>query len=160
MLHFITEREGPAAAGTEPVVRLVFDKLGGVATLGVDVASSADLAGVVIQRIPLKALSYIQRCSHFSDVEIGRLVIPPRTLRHRQAKRQPLTVEESDRLVRLARVQALTEEVFADREKAGTWLREPLGELSGKTPLDLATTEAGVRVIEEILARIDWGAAA
>ena len=43
---------------------------------------------------------------------------------------------------------------------ANRWLREPLGELSGKRPLELAQTEAGARVVEQILAKIDWGAAA
>jgi uncharacterized protein (DUF2384 family) len=35
-----------------------------------------------------------------------------------------------------------------------------LAELNGETPLDLARTEAGARVIETILAKIAWGAAA
>jgi putative toxin-antitoxin system antitoxin component (TIGR02293 family) len=73
---------------------------------------------------------------------------------------EPLTVEESDRLVRLARIQALAEDVFADVVKANRWLRERLGILGGKAPLELAQTDAGARVVEQILAKIDWGAAA
>lgn len=144
----------------EPVVRAVFEKLGGRSTLGMEVASAADLARAVSFRIPLKALTYVQRKGSFSDTEIWRLVIPARTRRHRQVRREPLTVEESDRLVRLMRVQALAEDVFGDSSKANLWLRQPLGELDEKQPLELAQTEAGARVIEQILARIDWGAAA
>jgi Helix-turn-helix len=40
-------------------------------------------------------------------LDIGRFIIPECTQRHRKAKRQPLTVEESDRVVRLTRIQAL-----------------------------------------------------
>lgn len=69
-------------------------------------------------------------------------------------------MEESDRLVRMARVQALAEDVFADTDRANRWLREPQGELSSTAPLDWARTEAGARLVEEILAKIDWGAAA
>ena len=144
----------------EPVVRAVFEKLGGRSTLGVDVASAADLARVVLVRIPLKALTHVMRTGSLSDAEIRHFIIPARTRRHRQQRREPLTVEESDRLVRLTRIQALAEDVFGDSAKANRWLREPLGELNGEPPLELAQTEAGVRVVEQILAKIDWGAAA
>ena len=46
---------------------------------------------------------------------------------------QPLTVEESDRAVRLLRVQTLAEETHADNEKANRWLRDALTELDGET---------------------------
>ncbi|MGH8209406.1 MAG: type II RES/Xre toxin-antitoxin system antitoxin [Steroidobacteraceae bacterium] len=144
----------------EPVVRMVFEKLGGRSTLGMDVASAADLARVVMIRIPLKALTHVLRTGSFSKNEIQHFVIPARTHRHRQQSREPLTVEESDRLVRLTRIQALAEDVFGESTKANFWLREPLGELNGKPPLELAQTEAGARVVEQILAKIDWGAAA
>jgi uncharacterized protein (DUF2384 family) len=35
-----------------------------------------------------------------------------------------------------------------------------LTELDGETPLEIAQTEAGARVIETILGKIAWGAAA
>jgi uncharacterized protein (DUF2384 family) len=54
----------------------------------------------------------------------------------------------------------LAEDVFGDPDKANRWLRESLGELSNTAPLDWARTEAGARLVEEILAKIDWGAAA
>jgi putative toxin-antitoxin system antitoxin component (TIGR02293 family) len=69
-------------------------------------------------------------------------------------------MEESDRVVRLTRVQALAEDVFCDVAKANTWLRQPLGVLDGKCPLDVARTDAGARLIEQILGKLDWGAAA
>ena len=148
------------ARSSEPVVRAVFEKLGGRATLGVDVASAADLARIVSVRIPLKVLMYVKRTGSLSDAEIEHFIIPARTRRHREHKKERLTVEESDRLVRMARIQALAEDVLDDEAKAHTWLRQPLGMLNGKAPLELAQTEAGARVIEQILAKIDWGAAA
>lgn len=144
----------------EPVLVAVFGKLGGRRVLGADISSAADLARVVAGRIPLKSLEFVQKSGSFSDAEIQHLVIPARTRRHRQEKKERLTVEESDRLVRLTRIQALAEDVFGDSEKANAWLREPLSEIDGIAPLELAQTEAGGRVIEQILAKIDWGAAA
>ena len=96
----------------------------------------------------------------FSDREIERFVIPARTRRYRREHREPLTIEESGRLVRLARVQALAEDVFGDAAKANQWLRQGLAALGGQAPLQLARTEAGIRVVEQILGRLDWGAAA
>jgi len=144
---------------TQPLVDTVFRKLGGQQVLGQKVTSDADLARLVHRRIPLRALIYVKR-GGFSEREIGRFIIPERTQRHRRAKRQPLTVEESDRVVRLTRIQALAEDVFGDAENANRWLRENLAILDGKAPLEVARTESGARVVEQILAKIDWGAAA
>ena len=144
---------------SQPVVDTIFRKLGGREVFGQKVTSEADLARLVHRRIPLRALIYVKR-GGFSDQEIGRFIIPERTQRHRKAKRQPLTVEESDRVVRLTRIQALTEDVFGDVEKANRWLRENLAILDGRAPLEVAGTESGARVVEQILAKIDWGAAA
>lgn len=146
-------------AHAEPVVEAVYRKLGGRRVLGQAVASEADLAKLVLGRIPLAALGAMQN-NGFSDREIDRLVIPSRTRRHRETKKESLTVEESDRLVRLARTQALAEDVFGNRDKANKWLRESLGILDGRSPLEMAKTEAGARIIEQILGKIAWGAAA
>jgi putative toxin-antitoxin system antitoxin component (TIGR02293 family) len=143
----------------EPVIATVYRRLGGRQVLGEEVTSDADLARLVHRRIPLRVLAYVKR-GGFSDREIWQLIIPERTQRHRKARREPLTVEESDRLVRLTRIQALAEDVFDDAQKANRWLREELGILGGKAPLEVAQTDAGARVIEQILAKIDWGSAA
>jgi len=144
----------------EPVIDMVFRKLGGREVFGQEVSSEADLAHVVRHRLSLKVLAFLNERGGFSDQEISRFVIPERTQRHRIAKQQPLTVEESDRVVRLARLQSMAEDVFADSERANRWLREKLGILGGNAPLEVAQTESGVRVVERILAKIDWGAAA
>ncbi len=143
----------------EPVVAKVFHKLGGRSALSTDVFSDADLARVVQRGVPLKVLTHVLRAG-FSQQEIHNFIIPARTLRHRKSKKEPLTVEESDRVVRLARIQALAEEVFGDAPKANRWLRERLRLLDNKSPLDVARTESGARLVEQLLAKIDWGAAA
>jgi putative toxin-antitoxin system antitoxin component (TIGR02293 family) len=141
------------------IIEEVARKLGGPAVLGAEIHSQADLAMVVRRRLPLAALEGLVRAG-LSDREIERLVIPQRTRRHRAEKNQPLTVDESDRAVRLVRIQSLAEEVFGDTDKANRWLRKGLAELGGETPLTTAQTEAGVRVIETMLGKIAWGAAA
>jgi len=141
------------------VVEEVARKLGGRPVLGTAVHSQADLALAVRNRLPLAALKGLVQAG-ISEEEIERFVIPQRTRRHRAEKRQPLTVDESDRAVRLLRIQTLAEQTFGNTDKANRWLRRPLTELGGETPLALAQTEAGARVIEAILGKIAWGAAA
>lgn len=141
------------------VVEEVARKLGGPSVLGRNIRSQADLALAVRERLPLVALKGLARAG-LTEQEIERFVIPQRTRRHRADKHQPLTIDESDRAVRLLRVQTLAEDTFGNKEKANTWLRRRLAELNGETPLDIAQTEAGARVIETILAKIAWGAAA
>lgn len=117
-------------------------KLGGVPVLGLEVRSQADLATAVRKQLPLSALKGLGRAG-WSEQEIERFVIPQRTRRHRADKGQPLTIDESDRAVRLLRIQTLAEETFGNKEKANLWLRRTLTELGGETPLVVAQTEAG-----------------
>lgn len=141
------------------IVEDVARKLGGCSVLGAEVRSQADLALAVRNRLPLSALRGLSQAG-LSEQEIERYVIPQRTRRHRADKKQPLTVDESDRAVRLMRMQSLAERTFGDREKANRWLRRALTELGGETPLVVSQTEAGARVIETVLGKIAWGAAA
>lgn len=83
-------------------------------------------------------------------------MIPMRTLaRRRESKR--LTAEESDRLVRLARVFTHAIDVFGDREKAATWLKRPNRVLHNMAPIDTLDTDLGVQEAETVLGRIEYG---
>lgn len=141
------------------LVEEVARKLGGQSVLGRNVRSQADLALAVRHRLPLMALKGLVQAG-LSEQEIERFVIPQRTRRHRAEKKQPLTMDESDRAVRLLRIQTVAEDTFGNKEKANTWLRRPIAELNSETPLVIAQTDAGARVVETILAKIAWGAAA
>jgi putative toxin-antitoxin system antitoxin component (TIGR02293 family) len=93
----------------------------------------------------------------FTKQEIFQLVIPQRTLTHRKGKAVRLNRDESDRVLRVARIFMLTVQVFGNREKAWHWLRKPKWLFDDKAPLDLLDTEAGTRAVEEELIRIDEG---
>ena len=133
--------------------------LGGVAGVGLEVRSDADMAGAVAGGFPVTAVDALKQ-SGVTDAEVGSLIIKPRTLSHRRANGGRLTVDESDRAARVARGLVLAERTFASREKAHRWLHRSLGALGGRTPMELIRTDAGARVVENLLARISWGAAA
>ena len=121
--------------------------------------SDGDLARLVEHRLPLTTVESLS--SHgISDEEIYAFVLPRRTLAHRRSRKEPLTEEESDRAVRLARISSLAEEVFGDDAKAARWLRKPKVRFEGRSPMELLRTEAGARLVEEMILQIDYGFAA
>ncbi len=135
------------------------EQLGGLDILGCRVLSDADMARAVELGFPVDAIDELRRTG-VTDREIGNLIIKPRTLSHRRAKRSRLTVEESDRAARVARILALARKTFANRDKADRWLHKELSALDGRRPMDLIRTHAGARIVEDLLTGIAWGAAA
>lgn len=121
--------------------------------------SDQEIADAVRNRLPLSVLADARDLG-LTEAEIDSLVIPQRTRRHRAARNEPLTIDESDKLMRLLRIVSLTRETFGEDARALAWLRRPLRELGRESPLMMSGTEAGGRVVETILAQIAWGAAA
>ena len=125
--------------------------------LGIPVpAAAADVLRVVEDRL---APSVINRLVSrgIERSEIDAVIIPLRTLQHRRSRREKLTVEESDRVLRVIRVLALAESVYGSRERALAWLRRPHARLDGRAPLSLLNTGTGSRIVEELLVQIDEG---
>lgn len=89
--------------------------------------------------------------------EIDAIIIPLRTLQHRRSRREKLTIEESDRVLRVIRALSLAESVYGARERALGWLRKPHPRLEGRTPLSLLKTDTGSRIVEELPIQIDEG---
>jgi putative toxin-antitoxin system antitoxin component (TIGR02293 family) len=119
-------------------------------------ATEGDILRIVEGRL---APSVIKRLSTLGleRSEIDAVVIPSRTLQHRRSRREKLTVEESDRVLRVIRVLSLTESIYASRQRALEWLRKPNPRLGGRAPLSLLKTDTGSRIVEELLIQIDEG---
>jgi putative toxin-antitoxin system antitoxin component (TIGR02293 family) len=132
------------------------------------------VARAVERGLPLAALRRVMSADPadggLTAEEIERYVIPRRTLTKRRARRQPLSLEESNRLARVVRVLTAAVEAFggdpSDRSaestreaarRAATWLRRPSRALDGEVPLALCTTDAGARIVEDELGRIAHG---
>ena len=133
--------------------------LGGRETFGIQVQSDADMAKAVERGFPVRAIEAL-KVAGLSNKDVGDLVIKARTLSHRIRRDQRLTIDESDRAARVARIIALAERTFGNPEKAHRWLRKELASVSGRRPFDLIHSGDGARVVESLLARIAWGAAA
>ena len=133
--------------------------LGGRRAIGASVNNDADMTKAVEGGFSVTTLDALKRRG-VTEGEIALLIIKPRTLSHRKAGNGRLTVEESDRAARVARVIALAERTFSNRVKADRWLHKSLALLDDRRPIDLIQTAAGARLVEDVLAKIAWGAAA
>lgn len=75
---------------------------------------------------------------------------------------QNLTLDQSvtERLARLAMIEAQAEDTFGDKELANRWLRTENRGLGGKTPLSMLDTGFGEREVVKVLVAIAHGGVA
>ena len=83
--------------------------------------------------------------------------IPKSTFARKLRNDIALSVEEGDRLARLARLKAYAGDVFDSDKDAEIWLNEENPALGGQTPISLILTDDGARRVEAVLRRIDYG---
>jgi putative toxin-antitoxin system antitoxin component (TIGR02293 family) len=124
--------------------------------IGVTPHSDFNLAEMVEAGLSLDSLGGLREAG-LTYSEISDLVISPRTLKHRRSRGEPLSSQETDRLVRVARIVALAETVFGNREKALLWLRSPDDRIASRSPMSLLQTESGGRLVETMLWQLDEG---
>jgi len=124
--------------------------------IGIAPSSGLALAELVERGLPTKNLELL-KAKGLTFTEMANTVISPRTLKHRKARGENLSPEETERAVRVASIIARAEHVFGNPEKAMRWLRSSNNRLEDRTPLSLVKTEAGRRAIEEMLWGIDEG---
>jgi putative toxin-antitoxin system antitoxin component (TIGR02293 family) len=87
----------------------------------------------------------------------SRVGIPPRTLARRKSTGK-LSMEESERVVRLAGLYEKAAELFdGDVVNARQWMSQPKKALGGESPLDYAATELGAREVENLIGRLEHG---
>ena len=111
---------------------------------------------LVERQIPTSSINRLLALG-LTRTEIDSLVIPLRTLQRRRVRREKLTVEESDRLMRLLRLFSHAESVYGSRERALGWLRHSRTRFGKRTALNLLKTDVGSRIVEEMLVQIDHG---
>jgi putative toxin-antitoxin system antitoxin component (TIGR02293 family) len=119
-------------------------------------ATEAEILRIVEGRLATSVIKRLMALG-LERSEIDETVIPSRTLQHRRSRREKLTLEESDRVLRIVRILSSAESVYGNRERALAWLRKPHPRLEGRSPLSLVKTDTGSRIVEELLVQIDEG---
>lgn len=126
--------------------------------LALDVSDSAGLIAKIRRGLRFRSYERFLGTTELpTDIAPHILQIPMRTLARRK-KEGRLRPDESDRLVRLARLYVKTLELFGNRADAARhWLMSPAQAIGGATPLEYATTEIGAREVEHLIGRLEHG---
>jgi putative toxin-antitoxin system antitoxin component (TIGR02293 family) len=107
--------------------------------------------------LPISTLEEFSAYSGIAVKDLLEVVIPARTLKHRRQRQEPLSLDESDRLARVARLYELAVKVFGDPKKAQRWLTKPKIRFDERSPLSMMHTGLGGQGVEEMLYQIDEG---
>lgn len=91
---------------------------------------------------------------------IARLIgMPPSTMNRKLKLKSVLTSAESERLERIAVIEAEAEDVFGAPDKAKNWMLKSHMTL-GSTPLSMLDTDIGATEVRRVLNAIAYGGAA
>src|SRR5262249_32496518 len=133
----------------------------------VEMSGYADLVGVkardpmalrdrVEAGLPYSALERLLAALLPPAGEGARLIAIPRRTRAGRKREGKLHPDESDRLLRAARIFSLAAGLFeGDRDAARRWLAEPQPGLGGERPIDLVRTDVGAREVEKVIGRLE-----
>jgi len=122
------------------------------------VRSEVDLIEQLEKGLTVAAVQSLRTRVGLTDAETFELIAPRRTLHRREALGQPLSSEEADKTVRVARITARAQQVFGGKpEYAVDWLRTPKSALGDRTPMNALVTESGALAVEELLLGIEHG---
>lgn len=117
----------------------------------------ADIVATVREGLPTERFDVLREVLDVSSGTLAEVVgITPSTLSRRR-KRGTFDKDESERILRVARLVARAIDVLDGMENARTWLTEPARGLGGEPPLEFADTEPGAREVERLLIRLDYG---
>ena len=124
--------------------------------LGTEAGSEQKVVRLVENGLPTRVINrLIER--GLTRSEVFEIIIPLRTWKHRKSRHEPLSKDESERSVRAAKILARAQAVMGDEESALAWLRTPKRRFEGRSPIQMLSTEAGGRLVEQMLIQIDQG---
>jgi putative toxin-antitoxin system antitoxin component (TIGR02293 family) len=108
--------------------------------------------------LPAEAIAGVAKALSLTVEELARILgISPRTVRDQRKKQGLLSRENTEKLVRIARIQNQARRIFSTNEAVAQWLVLPAPALGGLKPVDLLDTDLGAREIESVLNGIAYG---
>jgi len=113
---------------------------------------------VIRAGLPARSFEKVAAALDLSVDELaGKLGVSPRTIRDQRMKRARLSSENTEKLVRTARIQNQARRVFSTNEAVSGWLGSPSPALAGSRPIDLLDTDLGSREVEAVINGIAFG---
>jgi putative toxin-antitoxin system antitoxin component (TIGR02293 family) len=129
-----------------------------VALLGLPVSDNTGLRERIREGLSYRAWDrFLESTGLPKETVIQVVQMTSRTLARRRDEGR-LHSQESDRLVRAARIFSLAVGLFdGDDDAARLWLARSQQALGGSTPWDYAGTEIGAREVENLIGRLENG---
>ena len=126
--------------------------------IGIKASDRLDLSEKIQAGFPFNSFILLTRHMGVTNKELAELIqISTRTLNRRQ-KEGKLKADESDRLLRFARIFSQAVDLFDGDQKATQhWLSRENQALKGDSPLEASKTEVGAREVESLIARLEHG---
>ena len=120
-------------------------------------APPLEQAEAVARGLPARAVRDLVADKVVSLADVARVVGPRRTIDRRLKENKPLSPEESDRLARFVTLLKLATDIFGSKQAAMAWLGSAKQRFGERKPLDLLKTDAGTRLVEEVLLQARHG---
>jgi len=140
-------------------LQVISDLLGGRQILGSAIESELEAHELLRRGLPRASVdSLIEKLRIIPVVEASEaLGVSPRTLqRHKSDPAAALDVQQSGRAWKFAEILAKATRVLGSQDEAEQWLKRPAIGLNQERPLDLLTTPAGVKLVEDYLGRLEY----
>jgi putative toxin-antitoxin system antitoxin component (TIGR02293 family) len=118
----------------------------------------SSLEHLIREGFPVISSDAVKKTLGLSDEHLADIIgISLSTLQRKRKGGQRLSMVESDRLYRLARIYATATRTLQNDDMAKDWLNRPQRGLGGRIPVKVIETEAGAREVEDLLGRIEYG---
>jgi putative toxin-antitoxin system antitoxin component (TIGR02293 family) len=154
----VAQPEARPAASAE--LQRVADLLGGDKTFGGSLTEPLDAHEKLLQGLPGQALGHlldnliVLKKGESLEAAVGMSL---RTFQRRKDAPKPLSKDQSGRAWKFAEILARATTVFGSQQAAEQWMERPAIGLNDRRPIDLLATQAGVDVVEQFLARLEYG---
>jgi putative toxin-antitoxin system antitoxin component (TIGR02293 family) len=136
------------------------EMLGGAKMLGVEVKSDRDLEKIILNGLPTDTIAKIVDRIYPGQTDKYYQLVPRSTLVRRQREGSLLSVEESQKAERIARIFSFAVEVWGNEAKAKEFMKKAHPMLDDRTPFEASLNELGSRQVEQLLGRLMFGSAA
>jgi putative toxin-antitoxin system antitoxin component (TIGR02293 family) len=135
----------------------IAEMLGGMRVLKLRIHQDTELESAVRGGIPVQAVRSLAEKTATTLTELQEVMhIDRSTFARRVRTHAKLKIDESDRVVRIARIAVLAMSAMG-REDGLAWLHEPNYALGERVPMELLKTEIGARQVEQVIGRIEYG---
>jgi len=138
-------------------IALVRKYLGGTKVIG-SAETDLDFVPIIRNGLPFSVFASLRDRANLSeDALCEALRIAKRTAARRKESAARLKSDESELLLRLARVLAAATEILGGEVKAREWLIAENRALGGAPPIKLLDTGIGFQEVMDVLKRIEFG---